>query len=73
MTQEMTSSTTSSIAPEEARSATILGTTLEEVARLAVILGTTKCRCFFVFTLHFVILSMDIMLGVYVMNIVKFE
>jgi hypothetical protein len=42
---------TSSIAPEEARSAVILGTTAKEEARLAAILGTTKCQCFHVFTL----------------------
>jgi hypothetical protein len=42
---EMTSSTTSSIAPEEAQPVAILGTTPEEEARLAVILDTTKCRC----------------------------
>jgi hypothetical protein len=52
MTRETTLSTTSSIAPEEAQLATILGTTPEEEARLAVILSTTKCRCFYVFTLH---------------------
>jgi hypothetical protein len=38
----MTSSTTSSIAPEEARPAVILGTTPEEEAQLTVILDTTK-------------------------------
>jgi hypothetical protein len=42
MTWQMTSSTTSSISPEEARSVAILGTTPEEEARLTVILGTTK-------------------------------
>jgi hypothetical protein len=47
----MTSSTTSSIAPEEARPAAILGTALKEEARLAAIFGTTKCRCLHVFTL----------------------
>jgi hypothetical protein len=65
MTRQMTSSTTSSIAleearpmailgttlEEEARPMAILGTTLEEEARLALILGTTKCRCLYVFTL----------------------
>jgi hypothetical protein len=43
MTRQTTSSTTSSIAPEEARPVTILGTAPEEEARLVVILGTTKC------------------------------
>jgi hypothetical protein len=51
MTQERTSSTTSSIALEEAQPVVILGTTPEEEARLAAILGTTKCRCLHVFTL----------------------
>jgi hypothetical protein len=50
-TRQMTSSTISSIAPEEARPAVILGTTLEEEVRLAAILGTTKCQCLHVFTL----------------------
>jgi hypothetical protein len=48
----MTSSTTSSITPEEAQPVAMLGTTLEEEARLTVILGTTKCRCLHVFTLN---------------------
>jgi hypothetical protein len=52
MTRQTTSSTTSSIAPEEARSAVILGTVPENEAQLAVILGTTKCRCMHVFTLN---------------------
>jgi hypothetical protein len=51
MTQQMTLSTTSSIALDEARPAAILGTTPEVEARLTVILGTTKCRCLHVFTL----------------------
>jgi hypothetical protein len=51
MTRQMTSSTNSSIAPEEARPVVILSTTPEEEARLAAILGTTKCRCLHVFTL----------------------
>jgi hypothetical protein len=72
MTQQMTSSTSSSIAPEEARSAVILGTTLEEEARLVAIHGTTKCQCCHVFTLN-LILSIDFMLCMHVMNIVKFK
>jgi hypothetical protein len=51
MTQQMTSSTTFSIALEEARLTAILGTTPEEEVRLVAILGTTKCRCLHVFTL----------------------
>jgi hypothetical protein len=51
MTRQTTSSTASSIAPEEARSAAILSTVPEDEAQLAVILGTTKCRCMHVFTL----------------------
>jgi hypothetical protein len=72
MTRQMTSSTSSSIAPEEARSAVILGTTLEEEARLVAIHGTTKCQCCHVFTLN-LILSIDVMLCMHVMNIVKFK
>jgi hypothetical protein len=51
MIRQMTLSTTSSIAPEEAWSAMILGTAPEEEARPAVIFGTTKRWCFHVFTL----------------------
>jgi hypothetical protein len=74
MTQQRTSSTTSSIAPEEARPVVILGIASEE-AQPAAILGTTKRRCLHVFTLTCmdVILSMDVMLCMDVMNIVKFE
>jgi hypothetical protein len=43
MTRQMTSSTTSSIALEEARPEVILSTTLEDEARLVAALGTTKC------------------------------
>jgi hypothetical protein len=62
MTRQMTSSTTSSIASEEARPAAIL--------------GTTKRRCLdmcSLWTCIDVILSMDVMLCMDVMNIVMFE
>jgi hypothetical protein len=62
MTRQMTSSTTCSIAPEEARP--------------AVILGTSKHRCLHMCSLWNcmdVILSMDVMLCMDVMNIVMFE
>jgi hypothetical protein len=74
MTWQMTSSTTSSISPEEARSVAILGTTPEEEARLTVILGTTKLWSLDLYVymdlwsyLWMFMLCMD------VMNIVKFE
>jgi hypothetical protein len=50
-TRQTTSSTTSLIASEEARSAAILCITPKEEAQLTVILDTTKCRCLHVFTL----------------------
>jgi hypothetical protein len=59
----MTSSTTSSIAPEEARPAAILGTALEE-ARPVAILGTTKRRCLHVVTLD--LYGRDLVYGCYV-------
>jgi hypothetical protein len=71
MTRQTSSSTPSSIAPEEARSAMILDTTPEEEARLAMIFGTTKCLFTCVY-FRLVILSMDVMLCMHVMNIVKF-
>jgi hypothetical protein len=64
MTQQTTSSTTSSIAPEDARSVAILGATLEE-ARPAAIIGTTKRRCLYVFTLD--LYGHDLVYGCYVM------
>jgi hypothetical protein len=71
MTQQMTSSTSSSISPEEARPTVTLGTTPEEEAWLAAILGTTKCRCLHVFTLD--MWSCLWMFCMHAMNIVKFE
>jgi hypothetical protein len=59
----MTSSTTSSIAPEEARPAAILGTAPEK-ARPAAILGTTKRRCLHVVTLD--LYGRDLVYGCYV-------
>jgi hypothetical protein len=50
MIWQMTSSTTFSKAPKEARPVVILGTTIEE-AWLTVILGTTKWQCLHMFTL----------------------
>jgi hypothetical protein len=63
MTRQMTSSTTSSIAPEEARSVAILGTAPEK-ARPVAILGTTKRRCLHVFTLD--LYGHDLVYGCYV-------
>jgi hypothetical protein len=62
MTQQMTSST-SSIAPEEARPTTILGTAPEEAQPVA-ILDTIKHRCLFVFTLD--LYGHDLVYGCYV-------
>jgi hypothetical protein len=66
MTQQTTSSTTSSIAPEDSRSVAvaILGATPKE-ARPAAIIGTTKRRCLYVFTLD--LYRHDLVYGCYVM------
>jgi hypothetical protein len=66
MTWQTTSSTTISIAPEEARPAAILGTAPKE-ARPTAILGTTKRRCLHVFTLDFY--GRDLVYGCYVVYI----
>jgi hypothetical protein len=58
----MTSSTTSSIPPEEARLAGILGTAPEE-ALPAAILGTIKCQYLHVFTLD--LYACDLVYGCY--------
>jgi hypothetical protein len=79
MTWQMISSTTFSIAPEEARPAAILSSAPEEAqpavilgtapkeARPAAILSTTKRRCLHVFTLDFY--GRDLVYGCYVVYI----
>jgi hypothetical protein len=62
MTRQTTSSITSSIVQEEARSTTILG-----IARPMAILGTTKRQCLHVFTLD--LYGRDLVYGCYVVYI----
>jgi hypothetical protein len=62
-TRQMTSSTTSSIALEEAEPVAILGTAPEE-ARPTAIIGTTKRQCLHVFTLN--LYECDLVYGCYV-------
>jgi hypothetical protein len=66
MTWQMTSSTTSSIALEEAWLTAILGIALVE-ARSTAILGTTKRRYLHVFTLD--LYGCDLVYGCYVVYI----